>query len=194
MKVGIDFVKIWLGLADDDPSGYASSYVDVAPAPDDAAPTEPVVVTGKTYTPSGDGSVGLQVDPFVFEDGIGAQASSRRIVLSGLEANSKYRTNVALFLTPGSTGKRPGRRPRPRRLRPRVEEVLGRSASTRTRRSSSSTVRTSSPVWRPTTTRGPPSSSTPRAAPPASGPTPRSSTTSPRTRPSSRGSRRPEPA
>jgi hypothetical protein len=104
MKVGIDFVKAWLGLDENDEHGYASSYVDVAPAPDDPAPTEPIVVTGKTYTPSGEGSVGLQIDPFVLQDGIGAQAANRRIVLSGLSANSKYRTNVALFLTPGSTG------------------------------------------------------------------------------------------
>ncbi len=104
MKVGIDFVKVWLGLDETDEHGYASSYVDVSPAPDDAAPTEPVVVSGKTYTPSGEGSVGLQIDPFVLQDGIGAQAANRRIVLSGLSANSKYRTNVALFLTPGSTG------------------------------------------------------------------------------------------
>ena len=104
LAVGIDFVRLWLGLEEDDPAGYASSYVDVAPAPDDPAPTEPLVVAGKTYTPSGRGSVGLQVDPFVLEDGIGEQSSRRRIVLSGLESNSRYRTNVALFLTPGSTG------------------------------------------------------------------------------------------
>ncbi len=44
------------------------------------------------------------MDAFVFEDGLGAQGSNRKLVLSGLEANAKYRTNVALFLTPGSTG------------------------------------------------------------------------------------------
>ena len=64
----------------------------------------PLVVAGKTYTPSGKGSVGLQIDPFVLDDGIGAQAANKRIVLSGLAANASYRTNVALFLTPGSTG------------------------------------------------------------------------------------------
>jgi len=104
LKVGIDFVKVWLGLAADDPYGYAASYVDIAPAPDDTSPNEPVVVTGKTYIPSGRGSVGLQIDPFGLEDGISAQGSNKRIVLSGLVANAKYRTNVALFMTPGSTG------------------------------------------------------------------------------------------
>jgi PKD repeat protein len=104
LAVGIDFVKLWLGLEEDDPGGYASSYVDVAPASDDPVPDEPLVVAGKTYTPSGMGSVGLQVDPFVLEDGVNEQSSRRKLVLSGLEANARYRTNVALFLTPGSTG------------------------------------------------------------------------------------------
>lgn len=104
LAVGVDFVRLWLGLAEDDPSGYAASYVDVTPAADDPVPTEPLVVAGKTYTPSGKGSVGLQVDPFVFEDGMGEQTARRKLVLSGLESNARYRTNVALFLTPGSTG------------------------------------------------------------------------------------------
>ncbi|MBK6406019.1 MAG: hypothetical protein IPF66_13785 [Holophagales bacterium] len=98
-------MKFWLGLAEGDQDGYASSYLDFAPASDDPAPTDPIVVTGKTYTPSGTGSVGLQVDAFVFEDGMSEQGSRRRLVLSGLESKKdRYRTNVALFLTPGSTG------------------------------------------------------------------------------------------
>jgi len=104
LAVAVDFVRYWLGLAEGDQDGYASSYLDFAPASDDPAPTSPIVVTGKTYTPSGTGSVGLQVDAFVFEDGMSEQASRRKLVLSGLEANTRYRTNVALFLTPGSTG------------------------------------------------------------------------------------------
>ena len=44
------------------------------------------------------------MDAFVFEDGMSEQGSRRKLVLSGLEANTRYRTNVALFLTPGSTG------------------------------------------------------------------------------------------
>jgi len=98
----LDFVKVWLGLPDDDEHDYVSSYVDITPAADDAAPTEPLIVTGKTYTVSGSGTSGLQVDPYVFEDGIGVQAASKRILLSGLEANAEFRTNVALFLTPGA--------------------------------------------------------------------------------------------
>jgi hypothetical protein len=104
LVVGVDFVRSWLGLAEDDLDGYASSYVDFAPAPDDLSPAEPLVVTGKTYTPSGTGSIGLQVDAFVYEDGVSEQGSRRKLVLSGLEANARYRTNVALFLTPGSAG------------------------------------------------------------------------------------------
>lgn len=100
----VDFVRTWLGLAADDPDGYASSFVDVSPAADDPSPTSPLVVTGKTYTPSGRGSIGLQLDAFSLEDGINDLGSRRRLVLSGLEASSKFRTNVALFLTPGSTG------------------------------------------------------------------------------------------
>lgn len=104
LAVAVDFVRFWLGLAEGDQDGYASSFLDFAPASDDPAPMDPIVVTGKTYTPSGTGSVGLQVDAFVFEDGMSEQASRRKLVLSGLEANTRYRTNVALFLTPGSTG------------------------------------------------------------------------------------------
>ena len=33
-----------------------------------------------------------------------AQGSQHKLVLSGLEASAKYRTNVALFLMPGSSG------------------------------------------------------------------------------------------
>jgi hypothetical protein len=102
--VAVDFVRHWLGLAEDDADGYASSWVDFAPAADDTAPSEPIVVTGKTYSPSGKGSAGLQVDAFVLEDGLDAQGSRRELVFSGLQANERYRTNVALFLVPGSTG------------------------------------------------------------------------------------------
>jgi hypothetical protein len=104
LSVAVDFVRHWLGLAEDDPEGYASSWVDFTPAPDDPAPSEPIVVTGKTYSPSGAGSAGLQVETFVLEDGLRAQGSRSELVLSGLAANERYRTNVALFLTPGSTG------------------------------------------------------------------------------------------
>jgi hypothetical protein len=102
--VYVDFVRSWLGLAQDDADGYASSFVDIGPAGDDPDPTAPLVVNGKTYTLSERGSVGLQVDAFVPEDGIGTVGSLRRLVLSGLQANAGYRSNVALFLTPGSTG------------------------------------------------------------------------------------------
>ena len=104
MKVAVDFVKTWLGLAENDVAGYADSFVDIAPAADDAAPTENLVVVGKTYMTTAKGSIGLQLDGFAYEDGVSAQGSRQRIVLSGLEANRDYRTNLALFLTPGSTG------------------------------------------------------------------------------------------
>jgi PKD repeat protein len=103
--VAVDFVKIWLerqGTTVSDEFDYVSSFVDIAPASDDVAPTEPLIVNGKTYTASGAGTSGLQVDPYVFEDGIAAQAASKKILLSGLEANAEFRTNVALFLTPGA--------------------------------------------------------------------------------------------
>lgn len=104
MKVAVDFVKTWLGLDASDVAGYADSFVDIAPAADDAAPTENLVVVGKTYMETAKGSIGLQLDGFAYEDGISAQGSRQRVVLSGLEANRDYRTNLALFLTPGSTG------------------------------------------------------------------------------------------
>lgn len=104
LLVGVDFVRMWLGLSEDDPNGYASSYVDVSPAPDDPAPTEPLVVNGRTYASSGAGSIGLQIDPFILEDGVSEQGARRKLVLTGLEANARYRTNVALLLTPGSAG------------------------------------------------------------------------------------------
>lgn len=104
MKIAVDFVKTWLGLAENDAAGYADSFVDIAPAADDAAPTENLVVVGKTYMTTAKGTIGLQLDGFAYEDGLSAQGSRQRVVLSGLEANRDYRTNLALFLTPGSTG------------------------------------------------------------------------------------------
>ncbi len=104
LSVSLDFVRHWLGLAGDEADGYVSSYVDFAPAPDDPAPSEPIIVTGKTYRPSGAGSAGLQVEAFVPEDGLGVLSLRRELILSGLQANELFRTNVALFLVPGSTG------------------------------------------------------------------------------------------
>ncbi|MHB8799321.1 MAG: PKD domain-containing protein [Thermoanaerobaculia bacterium] len=104
MRVAVDFVKTWLGLEESDLAGYAESFVDIAPAADDVAPTENLVVVGKTYMATAKGTIGLQLDGFAYEDGISAQGSRQRVVLSGLEANKDYRTNLALFLTPGSTG------------------------------------------------------------------------------------------
>ena len=80
-------------------SGAAAGTAGAAPAP------APVVLQQdhpQTYTVvPGVGTSGLQVDPYVYEDGIGKAASSKRILLSGLESNADARTNVALFLTPG---------------------------------------------------------------------------------------------
>lgn len=102
MLVAIDFFRTLLELPAGDTSEYSDSFVDVAPAADDAFKEEPLVMNGKTYMVSGEGSMGLQVDPYVFEDGIGPQATTRRILLSGLESNDRFRSNVALFLTPGA--------------------------------------------------------------------------------------------
>jgi PKD repeat protein len=102
MIVWVDFFKSILGLEGEDTGTYQDSFVDVSPDLDDPAPTEPLGLIGKTYTSSEKGSTGLQVDPYTFDDGMGAQASARRILLSGLEANTGFRSNVALFLAHGA--------------------------------------------------------------------------------------------
>ena len=101
-KVWTDFFGSILELPPGDTSEYSESFIDLTTPSDDAHKDDPFVVAGKTYAASGDGTIGLQVDPYVFEDGIGAQAASRRILLSGLHANTRFRTNVAIFTTPGA--------------------------------------------------------------------------------------------
>jgi PKD repeat protein len=103
-KVWTDFFPSILELAAGDTSEYSDSFVDIAAASDDAHKDDPFVVNGKTYAASGAGSIGLQVDPYVYEDGIAPQAPSRRILLSGLQANQRFRTNVALFTMVGAGG------------------------------------------------------------------------------------------
>ena len=103
-KAWNDFFGAILELPPGDTTEYSDSFVDFTTPADDAHKDDPFVVNGKTYAASGKGTIGLQVDPYVFEEGIGAQAASRRILLSGLQANTRFRTNLALFTMQGAGG------------------------------------------------------------------------------------------
>ena len=103
-----DFPKVWLagfGFDVSDTTAYQSSYIDVFPAAVDPN-QEPLLVLGETYNDQPTGPVGLQVPGFTDADAASKTGANKRLLLDGprLERTS-YRTNVALFVISGTTGK-----------------------------------------------------------------------------------------
>ena len=92
-----DFVKGWLGLAEDDATDFSGSFVDIGPGDSNA---EPLLVLGRTYNNQPTGDVGLRVPAFTAEDGASAEGASRSLILSGLQSDVARRSNVVLFLLP----------------------------------------------------------------------------------------------
>ncbi len=102
-----DFPKVWLagfGFDVSDTTSYASSYVDVSPSPDDPN-QDPLLVLGQTYNDQPNGPVGLQVPGFTDADTASKNGAYKRLLLAGLISNASYRTNVAVFLQRGTSGK-----------------------------------------------------------------------------------------
>ena len=102
-----DFPKVWLsgfGFDTSDSTAYQSSYVDVFPAAGDPN-QEPLLVLGQTYNAQPTGPVGLQVPGFTEADAASKTGANRRLLLGGLVSNASYRTNVALFLQSGTSGR-----------------------------------------------------------------------------------------
>jgi PKD repeat protein len=102
-----DFPKVWLagfGFGVSDTTAYQSSYVDVSPAAGDPN-QEPLLVLGETYNDQPTGPVGLQVPGFTDADAASKTGAYKRLLLSGLVSNASYRTNVALFLQSGASGR-----------------------------------------------------------------------------------------
>ncbi len=102
-----DFPKVWLaGFGFDvvETTAYQSAYVDVSPTPGDPN-QEPLLVLGETYNDQPTGPVGLQVPGFTDADAASKTGSNKRLLLAGLISNASYRTNVALFLQSGTSGR-----------------------------------------------------------------------------------------
>jgi PKD repeat protein len=102
-----DFPKVWLagfGFGVSDTTAYESSYVDVFPAAGDPN-QEPLLVLGETYNDQPTGPVGLQVPGFTDADAASKTGAYKRLLLGGLVSNDSYRTNVALFLQSGTSGR-----------------------------------------------------------------------------------------
>ena len=102
-----DFPKVWLagfGFGVSETTAYQSSYIDVFPAALD--PNEdPLLVLGVTYNDQPTGPVGLQVPGFTDADAASKTGANKRLLLTGLVSTEAYRTNLALFVVSGTTGK-----------------------------------------------------------------------------------------
>ncbi len=103
-----DFVSYWLmssgGIAVADTTSYQSSFLDVSPASGDPN-QDPFVVLGETYNATPNGHVGLQIPGYTPQDGASHTGANKRLVLTGLASTASYRTNLALFVVAGATGK-----------------------------------------------------------------------------------------
>ncbi len=103
-----DFVSVWLSVKGpipvDDETSYQNSFLDISPAPGDAN-SDPLVVLGETYNDTPNGHVGLQIPGYTPQDGASRTGANRRLALTGLASTTVYRTNLALFVIAGTTGK-----------------------------------------------------------------------------------------
>ena len=100
-----DFVKVWLtakgDITVDDAKSYQDSFLDVSPGD---ANGDPLLVLGETYNSQPTGPVGLQLSGFTDLDGSSKTGAGKRLLLTGLASNAGFRTNVAFFLTSGTSG------------------------------------------------------------------------------------------
>jgi hypothetical protein len=100
-----DFVKVWLtakgDITVDDAKSYQDSFLDVSPGD---ANGDPLLVLGETYNSQPTGPVGLQLSGFTDLDGSSKTGAGKRLLLTGLASNTDFRTNVAFFLTSGTSG------------------------------------------------------------------------------------------
>jgi N-acetylneuraminic acid mutarotase len=103
-----DFVKVWLAvkgnIAVDDATSYLNSFLDVSPAAGDTN-LDSLVVLGETYDDTPNGHVGLQIPGYTSLDGASQTGAYKRLALTGLASTTAYRTNLAIFVIAGSTGK-----------------------------------------------------------------------------------------
>ncbi len=103
-----DFVKFWLTelghIPVDDATSYQNSFLDVSPSPGDTN-SDPLVVLGEAYNATPRGHVGLQIPGYTPLDGASRTGAYKRLALTGLASTAAYRTNVALMVVGGTTGK-----------------------------------------------------------------------------------------
>ena len=103
-----DFTKFWLNemghIPVDDRTSIQDSFLDVSPSPGDSN-SDPLVVLGETYNATSHGHVGLQIPGYTPLDGASRAGAYKRLALTGLASTAAYRTNLALMVVGGTTGK-----------------------------------------------------------------------------------------
>ncbi len=92
------------GIAVSDTTSYQSSFLDVTPTTGDPN-QEPLVVLGETYNETPNGHVGLQIPGYTPQDSASQTGAYKRLALTGLASTTTFRTNLALFVVAGATGK-----------------------------------------------------------------------------------------
>jgi hypothetical protein len=101
-----DFVNVWLThfgfIGVSDTTSYQNTFLDVSPGDTNS---DPVVVLGETYNATPAGHVGLQIPGYTPVDGASHSGAYKRLVLTGLAQSSAYRTNLALVVLAGTSGK-----------------------------------------------------------------------------------------
>jgi len=105
-KAWDDFPAAWItgpGSTVSDDVTYGDSFIDVGPATGDTN-VDPLLVLGETLNLQPTGTVGLQLPGFTDLDAGSKTSAGKRLVLAGLASNDAFRTNVAFFLTSGSSG------------------------------------------------------------------------------------------
>jgi PKD repeat protein len=106
-KFADDFVNFWLTanfIPVSDATSYQNSFLDISPAVGDTN-SDPLVVLGETYNATPKGHVGLQIPGYTPLDGASRTGAYKRLVMTGLASTTAYRTNLALLVVAGTTGK-----------------------------------------------------------------------------------------
>ena len=105
IKQWLDFVRVWLGIAESDTSPYINAFVDVSPADGNA---DPILVTSRVYNNQPTGNVGLGVPGYTSSEIASGTGAKTRLILAGLRSDANYRSNVALFLASGAASSSAG--------------------------------------------------------------------------------------
>lgn len=97
-RVYEDFVAGWLSLAASDVDSYTHGSVEIRPAADDPVPTAPLQARGLVLNRSASGTMGAGIPAFTSLETLSPAGPATRLVLPGLRTDSRYRSNITLFL------------------------------------------------------------------------------------------------